>query len=130
MNHKFVFSFAQVRFNLFFKNYLTVRITLGLTYSIFRQNPRTTCLYEICSKIVLSCCSFRKADAKVMLPQLPTKQKRNFFLGFFVNKYNHLKEWRILGAVRGEKVYFLSRIATRIIKRSFIIENGELRIEN
>ena len=51
---------------------------------------RTTCLYEIVSKIVLACCSFRKADAKVDVLQLPTKQKRNFFPEFFVNKYNSL----------------------------------------
>jgi len=35
-------------------------------------------------------CSFRKADAKVEVLELPTKQKRDFFPEFFVNKYNSL----------------------------------------
>ena len=51
---------------------------------------RTTCLYEIVSKIVLRCRSLRKADAKVVLPDIPTKQIDHFFLEFFVNKYNSL----------------------------------------
>ena len=60
---------------------------------------RTTCLYEIVSKIVLARCSFRKADAKVVLLHIPTKQKHNFFPEFFVNKYNSLttKEVRLIG---------------------------------
>ena len=83
--------FAQVRLVSFQSlNKLTVRITLGHTLSQKEHARRTTCLYEIVSKIVLSCCSFRKADAKVVLLNIPTKQIGHFFLEFFVNKYNSL----------------------------------------
>ena len=53
------------------------------------------------------CCSFRKADAKVVLPHLPTKQKHNFFPEFFVNKYNSLttKEVRLIGTPIGTPLY-------------------------
>ena len=60
------------------------------TYSQKEHARRTTCLYEIVSKIVLTCCSFRKADAKVVLTTLPTKHSWHFFAEFFVNKYNSL----------------------------------------
>ena len=50
------------------------------TYSINRVARRTTCLYEISSKIVVNRCSFRKADAKVVLLRIPTKQYCNFFM--------------------------------------------------
>ena len=55
-----------------------------------RVARRTTCLYEIVSKIVLQCRSFRKADAKVVLLHIPTKHYEHFFTEFFVNKYNLL----------------------------------------
>ena len=76
---------AQVRLYSFFSK-LTVRITLGHTY--LKHVRRTTCLYEIVSKIALRCCSFQKADAKVVLLHIPTKHLQHFFLEFFVNKYN------------------------------------------
>ena len=47
------------------------------------------------------CCSFRKADAKVVLLGIPTKQIGKYFLEYFVNKYNLL---RIIGLnLRGLK---------------------------
>ena len=61
------------------------------TYSINRVARRTTCLYEICSKIVVNRCSFRKADAKVVLPLFPTKQLGKYFARIFVNKTNSLE---------------------------------------
>jgi len=39
---------------------------------------------------VLLCCSFRKADAKVEVLDITTKQFGDFFARFFVNKYNSL----------------------------------------
>ena len=82
--------FAQVRLLTIKVSYLIDGSYYPWTYSQKEHARRTTCLYEIVSKIVLSCCSFRKADAKVDVLQLPTKQKRNFFPEFFVNKYNSL----------------------------------------
>ena len=61
------------------------------TYSINRVARRTTCLYEICSKIAFWRCSFRKADAKVVLPLFPTKQIGKYFARIFVNKTNSLE---------------------------------------
>ena len=61
------------------------------TYSHKEHARRTTCLYEIVSKIVLGCASLRKADAKVVLMHIPTKQIGKYFLEYFVNKYNSLK---------------------------------------
>ena len=61
------------------------------TYPINRAARRTTCLYEISSKIVVNRCSFRKADAKVVLPLFPTKQLGKYFARFFVNKTNSLE---------------------------------------
>ncbi|MBO7049420.1 MAG: hypothetical protein J6W42_02255, partial [Bacteroidaceae bacterium] len=58
------------------------------TYSNKEHARRTTCLYEIVSKIVLVMPSLRKADAKVVLMDGPTKQIGKYFLEYFVNIYN------------------------------------------
>ena len=78
---------------------LTVRITLGHTYHKYAR--RTTCLYEIFSMFVFRRCSFRKADAKVEVLTLPTKHYEDFFLRFFVNKYNLLVLTGVGGGASG-----------------------------
>ena len=82
--------FAQVRLVSFQSlNKLTVRITLGHTLKKSTPVVLLVCMKSYQRSFCL-CCSFRKADAKVVLPRLPTKQKHNFFPEFFVNKYNSL----------------------------------------
>ena len=88
---------------------MTVRITLGHTY--YKYARRTTCLYEIFSMFVFRRCSFRKADAKVEVLGIPTKQFGDFFLRFFVNKYNLL----VLTGVGG-----CTREARRVADRDFL----------
>ena len=85
---------------------MTVRITLGHTY--YKYARRTTCLYEIFSMFVFLCCSFRKADAKVEVLGIPTKQFGDFFLRFFVNKYNLLVLTGVGGCTREDR-----RVAAR-----------------
>ena len=77
---------------------LTVRITLGHTLKKSTPVVLLVCMKSYQRSFCL-CCSFRKADAKVVLPRLPTKQKHNFFPEFFVNKYNSLttKEVHLIG---------------------------------
>ena len=60
------------------------------TYSLKEHARRTTCLYEIYSKIVFNTPSLRKADAKVQPLRVTTKQKDKYFSEYFVNKYNSL----------------------------------------
>ena len=82
--------FAQVRLLTIKVSYLIDGSYYPWTYSY----SSTPVVLLVCMKSYqrsfLSCCSFRKADAKVDVLQLPTKQKRNFFPEFFVNKYNSL----------------------------------------
>ena len=77
----------------------------------FEYARRTTCLYEIFSMFVFRCRSFRKADAKVEVLEIPTKHSGDFFLSFFVNKYNLL----VLTGVGG-----CTREARRVAARDFL----------
>ena len=82
--------FAQVRLVSFQSlNKLTVRITLGHTLKKSTPVVLLVCMKSYQRSSCL-CCSFRKADAKVVLLNIPTKQIGYFFLEFFVNKYNSL----------------------------------------
>ena len=70
-------------------NKLTVRITLGHTL-----NKSTPVVLLVCMKSYQRSSSvkpsLRKADAKVVLLSVPTKQISKYFSEYFVNKYNSL----------------------------------------
>ena len=108
------FSSGPSRF-LIVVRLLTVRITLGHTLKKSTPVVLLVCMKSYQRSSCL-CCSFRKADAKVVLLNIPTKQIGHFFPEFFVNKYNSLnlttiqnrpkeasdKKKRGLGVLRGK----------------------------
>ncbi|MBO7111182.1 MAG: hypothetical protein J6W18_04465, partial [Bacteroidaceae bacterium] len=64
---------------------LTVRITLG--HTLMKSTP---VVLLVCMKSIQRTSSLRKADAKVVLLDIPTKQIGKYFSEYFVNKYNSL----------------------------------------